>query len=286
MSEAGFWEHGGVRYGVRRWTDAGDAGAPLVLVHGFAQSAASWDEIAANLATDRSVYALDLVGHGVSDCPDDASAYALDAQAEALLAFLAEIPGRPAVVGYSMGGRVALAAATREPRAFTAGARALVLEAAGLGPASPEERGAATARDAANAAKLRASGVPAFMDVWERLPLFATQRDLPAATRACLRAGRLDNDAEALARTFEHAGQHAMPSRERTLKALATLRASGLPVLYLAGERDAKYAALAAELAAANLCTTTIVPDAGHNVHLEAPAAFAQELARFLSAIG
>lgn len=258
---------------------------PLVLVHGFAQSAASWEEVAATLATDRSVYALDLVGHGASDCPDDASTYALDAQAEALLAFLTEIPGRPAVVGYSMGGRVALAAVTRDPRAFAASARALILEAAGLGPASPEERDAAAARDAANAANLRADGVSAFMDVWERLPLFATQRDLPAAIRARLRAGRLDNDAEVLARTFEHAGQHAMPSRERALEALATLRELGLPVLYLAGERDAKYAALAAELAAANLCTTSIVPGAGHNVHLEAPATFAQELTRFLSAI-
>lgn len=285
MSEAGFWEHGGVRYGVCRWSDAGGEGMPLVLVHGFAQSAASWEEVAATLATSRSVYAIDLVGHGTSDCPDDDSAYALDSQADALLAFLTEIPVRPAVVGYSMGGRVVLTAATRDPRAFAARASGLVLEAAGLGPASPEGREAAATRDAANADNLRADGVPAFMDAWERLPLFATQRDLPATTRARIRAGRLDNDAEALARTFEHAGQHAMPSREHTLEALATLRELGLPVLYLAGERDAKYAALAVELAATNLCDTHVVPGAGHNVHLEAPAAFVQELARFLSAI-
>ena len=62
------FEHAGVRYGVRCWGDrsanSGSSayGAPLVLVHGFAQSVASWDEVAGRLARDRAVYALDLVG--------------------------------------------------------------------------------------------------------------------------------------------------------------------------------------------------------------------------------
>lgn len=226
--------------------------APLILLHGFAQSSASWDAVARKLAaTGRPIYALDLVGHGESERPADACAYALDAQGEALLSFarmVADREGaRPAVLGYSMGGRVTLAALRRDPRAFAA----VVLEAAGFGPATQAERDAATERDAACAARLRADGLEAFMDFWEQLPLFASQRDLPPDVRERLRAGRMANDAEALARTFEQAGQHVMPSRAETLETLDVLRAGDTPLLYLAGERDEKYRALAAQAAEA-----------------------------------
>ena len=168
--------------------------APLILLHGFAQSSASWDAVARKLAaTGRPIYALDLVGHGESERPADACAYALDAQGEALLSFarmVADREGaRPAVLGYSMGGRVTLAALRRDPRAFAA----VVLEAAGFGPATQAERDAATERDAACAARLRADGLEAFMDFWEQLPLFASQRDLPPDVRERLRAGRMAN---------------------------------------------------------------------------------------------
>lgn len=256
--------------------------APLILLHGFAQSSASWDAVARKLAaTGRPIYALDLVGHGESERPADACAYALDAQGEALLSFarmVADREGaRPAVLGYSMGGRVTLAALRRDPRAFAA----VVLEAAGFGPATQAERDAATERDAACAARLRADGLEAFMDFWEQLPLFASQRDLPPDVRERLRAGRMANDAEALARTFEQAGQHVMPSRAETLETLDVLRAGDTPLLYLAGERDEKYRALAAQAAEAG-ATVLIIPGAGHNAHLEAPATFAKEVASFL----
>lgn len=256
--------------------------APLILLHGFAQSSASWDAVARKLAaTGRPIYALDLVGHGESERPADACAYALDAQGEALLSFarmVADREGaRPAVLGYSMGGRVTLAALRRDPRAFAA----VVLEAAGFGPATQAERDAATERDAACAARLRADSLEAFMDFWEQLPLFASQRDLPPDVRERLRAGRMANDAEALARTFEQAGQHVMPSRAETLETLDVLRAGDTPLLYLAGERDEKYRALAAQAAEAG-ATVRIIPGAGHNAHLEAPATFAKEVASFL----
>lgn len=259
-----------------------ESAVPLILLHGFAQSSASWNATASELAaTGRPVYALDLVGHGGSERPANPRAYALDAQGEALLAFarlIADVEGvRPSVLGYSMGGRVTLAALHRDPRAFSA----VILEAAGFGSATQAEREAAAKRDAACATRLRADGLEAFMDFWEQLPLFASQRDLPPDVRERLRAGRMANDAEALARTFEQAGQHVMPSRAETLETLAVLRAGGTPLLYLAGERDEKYRALAAQAAEAG-AVMRVVPGAGHNAHLEAPAAFVQEVSLFL----
>lgn len=280
--------HDGVRYGMARWgaPDAAPA-TPLILLHGFSQSAASWDDVAVQLGATRPVYALDLVGHGASDRPDNPEAYALDAQGAALCAFahhVAAVEGaRPAVLGYSMGGRVTLSALSGDPHAFSA----VILEAAGLGPASPADRTAAAERDARCAARLRVDGLAAFMDFWEQLPLFATQRTLPADVRERLHAARMANDAEALARTFEHAGLHVMPDRAAnlaTLAALASSSAQPLPLLYLAGEHDQKYRAQAHDFAAATHAATCIVPGAGHNTHLEAPAAFVREVQAFLSA--
>ena len=280
--------HDGVRYGMARWgaPDAAPA-TPLILLHGFSQSAASWDDVAVQLGATRPVYALDLVGHGASDRPDNPEAYALDAQGAALCAFAHHVAAvenaHPAVLGYSMGGRVTLSALSGDPHAFSA----VILEAAGLGPASPADRAAAAERDARCAARLRVDGLAAFMDVWEQLPLFATQRTLPADVRERLHAARMANDAEALARTFEHAGQHVVPDRAAnlaTLAALASSHAQPLPLLYLAGEHDQKYRAQAHDFAAATHAATCIVPGAGHNTHLEAPAAFVREVEAFLSA--
>lgn len=299
----GFFQHDGVRYRFAVWESEAAEAAPVVLLHGFAQSTASWDGVAEPLSCTRPVVALDLVGHGGSDRPEGAAAYTLEAQGEMLLAFLASALGeagpaapggpdgrfaalmqgcrKPVVVGYSMGGRVALAAACRHPEAFARRVGGLVLESAGLGPVDEHEREDAAERDARNAAALRRDGLSAFMDAWERLDLFATQRDLPASARERMRASRLANDAEALARTFEHAGQHAMPARVDALAVLASLRVSGAPVRYIAGALDVKYRTLAEGLEDEGLCEVRIVAGAGHNVHLEAPAAYLRALEGF-----
>lgn len=259
-------------------TDDAASAPPLVLLHGFSQSADTWEDVAPLLARDRVVHALELVGHGGSDRPAEAAAYALEAQAALLSAFLRQVGAvhRPIVVGYSMGGRVALVAACDDPRPFGA----LVLEGAGLGPATPGERTAAAERDAGNAARVRTEGVEAFMNDWEALPLFATQRSLPASVRGRVRGGRLSNDAEALARTFERAGQHVMPDRDRVLR---VLEEGGLPLLFIAGEHDRKYRLLAESLSSLPHAETRIVADAGHDTHLENPSAFVSVLSSFLS---
>ena len=157
---------------------------------------------------------------------------------------------------------------------------ALVLESAGLGPADAASREALRERNFAWAARVRGEGVSAFMSWWEALPLFESQRNLPVDQRERLRAGRLANDTESLALSFERAGAHAMSSQGESIRTLCELAAKGIPVSYLAGELDAKYckvlADLRAEFRGAVLCR--VVPAAGHNIHLEQPEVFASIL--------
>ena len=118
----------GMRFGVKAWRASasgarkgGVLSAPIVLVHGFAQQASTWDKVALSLSrAGVECFAFELAGHGKSARPtvDDVpgcEAFDLDFQAQALLAFceaVAHVAGRlPVLVGYSMGGRVALQAA-------------------------------------------------------------------------------------------------------------------------------------------------------------------------------
>lgn len=118
----------GMRFGVKAWRASasgarkgGVLSAPIVLVHGFAQQASTWDKVALSLScAGVECFAFELAGHGksahptVGDVPGR-EAFELVFQAQALLAFceaVAHVAGRlPVLVGYSMGGRVALQAA-------------------------------------------------------------------------------------------------------------------------------------------------------------------------------
>jgi pimeloyl-ACP methyl ester carboxylesterase len=112
-----------VRLHVLAWNDArlADGGAaPIVLLHGGGANAHWWDHLAAPLARDRAVYALDFRGHGDSDYPSERRVGAFNDDLEALIAWL----GRADVVlvGHSLGAAVALDHASR-----FAATRALVL---------------------------------------------------------------------------------------------------------------------------------------------------------------
>jgi pimeloyl-ACP methyl ester carboxylesterase len=91
----------------------GDAPPDLVLLHGGAQNAHTWDTVA--LALDRPLVAIDLPAHGHSDGPRggfaDPSANAEDVAA----AMRALAPEARAVVGMSLGGLTALGLAARAP---------------------------------------------------------------------------------------------------------------------------------------------------------------------------
>ena len=90
-------------------------GRPLVLVHGFGGSSYTWRSLAPLLQDDCTVYALDLLGFGLSDKPPDGE-YALDAQAELVVDFMKELQISSAVlIGHSMGGVIAAKAAAQNP---------------------------------------------------------------------------------------------------------------------------------------------------------------------------
>ncbi len=252
-------------------------GPPLVLLHGFTGSTATWAPIARALSTRFLTVAIDLLGHGRSDAPGDPERYGIERSAADLLAVLdrLELP-QVSVLGYSMGGRLALFLASAAPERV----RALIVESASPGIAGEADRQVREAQDAALAASIEREGVPAFVDRWERHPLFATQCRLSRATRARLRAQRLVHTAHGLANSLRGMGQGAQPPLHDRLCAIRA------PALVVVGELDAGYCAIGREL-------TRLIPGArfvvaagaGHAVHLEQPETFRRIVSEFLTEV-
>lgn len=275
MAEAGD-EHRDVDVGdgLRLHVRLSGAGAPLVLLHGFTGSGATWDPLRAALDRRHRVATVDLPGHGRSGAPDDPARYALDRFADDLVRVLDVLDMRcVALLGYSMGGRAALRVALRHPGRV----QSLVLESTSPGIGDPAQRASRLAADRALAARIERDGVTAFVHDWERLPMWESQRGMPDVTRAALRAQREANVAGGLANSLRGAGSGVdTPVLDR----LGDLRA---PTLVLAGALDAPYVAHADEMARRLPASTlAIVPDAGHAVHLERPSAFAAAVSAFL----
>jgi len=88
------------------------SGEPLVLLHGMGHRRQAWYPVLGRLAAERTVYALDLPGHG--DSPPlgagaGAGRSAVEAMAAAVVAFLdAHGLDRPHLAGNSLGGSLAL----------------------------------------------------------------------------------------------------------------------------------------------------------------------------------
>jgi 2-succinyl-6-hydroxy-2,4-cyclohexadiene-1-carboxylate synthase len=260
----------GINYGVRV---AGD-GPALLLLHGFTGSSSTWQPHVAPLAGTRRVIAIDALGHGDSAAPANPKRYGVDHAVRDVLAVLDKLEaGDVTLLGYSMGGRLALHVALAAPERV----RALVLESASPGIIHATEREARARDDEALAEAIEREGVAAFVARWEALPLFASQASLPAEARDGLRAQRRANSAMGLANSLRGMGAGTIvPLWER----LGEIR---MPVLLIAGALDTKYVTIARDMARRLPdALLDVVAHAGHAVHLEQPDIFDHTINRFL----
>ena len=263
--------------GLRLHVAIAGTGTPLVLLHGFTGSSDSWAPLRGQLAAEHTTVSVELPGHGRSTVPDDPARYALPRFADDLLRVL-DLLGlaRVAMLGYSLGGRAALSFALHHSGRVAA----LILESASPGIADEAERAQRAAADAALADDIERNGIEAFVARWEALPLWETQRRLPADVRARLRAQRLGNRPRGLAQSLRGSGAAAEAS------VLSRLGALDVPTLLVVGALDTKYVALGEQMAGTIPgARLAVVDGAGHAVHLERPAALAALVLEFLRGV-
>jgi len=268
----------GVHLGVVQCGAKNVAHATLVLLHGFTGSALAWRPIITGLAaTGLHIVACDMLGHGLSDAPANAGRYSMQHCQEDILTVLQTLgiePGEAILLGYSMGGRIALYAA------FSSYFRALILESASPGLATFAERQQRRASDEALATRIEQDGIEAFINYWEQIPLFASQQRLSAQQRQALHTQRLNNSVQGLANSLRGVGTGMQPELYTRLPTL------NLPLLLLAGELDSKFCAIAQHMATQlPQVRLQIVLDAGHSIHLEQPEVFVAQVSEFCASV-
>lgn len=252
-------------------------GDPVVLFHGFTGSSANWHGLTEILNPHYQVIAVDLPGHGRTDAPEVVSQYAMANVAADLVELIIRLNASPAhLLGYSMGGRLALYMAIQHPHV----ASALVLESASPGLAEAIERERRRDQDDALATRIEAEGVSEFVDYWESLPLFSTLNRLTPDSRDAIRAQRLANTAHGLSNSLRGMGTGVQPSLWDRLTELK------VPVLQITGGLDEKFVAINRQMAK-RIPTSQleIVPNAGHTVHREQPDEYSRLVLEFLNRI-
>jgi 2-succinyl-6-hydroxy-2,4-cyclohexadiene-1-carboxylate synthase len=220
------------------------------LLHGFTQTAACWGPFADELSTTHSLVAIDLPGHGGSG--------EVRADLSQTTELIASSIDQSIVIGYSLGGRVALHLALRHPELVE---RLVIIGATG-GLDSEEERKQRRAADELLADHLEDIGVDAFLDEWLSQPMFSS-----LSAEQSFRELRATNSAAGLASSLRLSGTGTQESLWDRLGELT------MPVLIIAGANDEKFTHLGHRLVESigTNASIALIDNAGHSAQLENP---------------
>ncbi|OKL36174.1 2-succinyl-6-hydroxy-2,4-cyclohexadiene-1-carboxylate synthase [Domibacillus mangrovi] len=228
---------------------------PVLFLHGFTGSSLTWHDMT-ELIPCHAVTP-DIAGHaGSKRMP-----VSLEQEAKEWKQFMND-EGFDSfhVVGYSMGGRLALAMALLFPESICS----LVLESASPGLKTEKERAERRASDEKLAQQIEQEGMESFINYWENMPMFESQKSLPESIRRQVRYERMDQSEKGIASSLRGMGTGSQSSYWHRLHELT------MPVLLLTGTLDLKFTNIAR-------CMKTIIPNckwiefdgAGHALHVE-----------------
>jgi 2-succinyl-6-hydroxy-2,4-cyclohexadiene-1-carboxylate synthase len=264
----------------RIWYETrGDASDdPVVLLHGFTGTHRTWDRLSERLAQGRFLVLPDLPGHGRSGTSSSRLEMGVRPTSGAIAEVMRVAAGvggkrKAALLGYSLGGRVALDLACKRQELLSC----VILEGASPGIERDDEREERRAKDDALADEIERRGLGWFVDYWQDTALFATQKRLPPAAFQGVRLDRLSNSARGLAMSLRGAGAGEMAPLWRAIERLR------IPVLLVVGKGDRRYADIG-EVMRRRIPGSLLaeVEGAGHCPHLEKPEEFADLVERFL----
>lgn len=247
----------------------------LLILHGFLGSHQDFTHLLPTFSQYFYCIVPDLPGHGQTKTQTDS--YTFPKTADTLLALLRCLNiQKTHLLGYSMGGRLALHLVCEFPECFVR----VVLESASPGLRTVEERARRRVSDGVIAHRLQTTPLPIFLDQWYRNPLFASLQQYPDKYAAMLRRRECNKPTE-LAQALEGLGTGQQTSLWNALETLTQ------PLLLVVGSLDDKFVAINCEMLAragdGYGCKLEMIENCGHNLHLEAPTVYACTVLLFLN---
>ncbi|MBH8552554.1 2-succinyl-6-hydroxy-2,4-cyclohexadiene-1-carboxylate synthase [Nostocaceae cyanobacterium CENA357] len=249
---------------------------PLIMfLHGFMGNINEFDEAIKLLDDDFSYLILDLPGHGKTQVIGGDEYYTMVNTAHALINLLDELNiSKCFLVGYSMGGRLALYLALNFPERFYK----VVLESASPGLVTAAERLERVKRDAQIARKLKRSSAKndffTFLLNWYNQPIFGSIKNHPQFDQ--MLEIRLQNNPIELAKSLQFMGTGSQPAL------WGKFTENTQPLLLIVGEYDQKFIKINTEMAKkCEVANLKIIDDSGHNTHFENTCKFVQYIKDF-----
>ena len=246
-------------------------GEPLVLLHGFTGTGNTWETFSEKWSKFFKVIMIDLPGHGKTNVK---SPRTMEQFCQDLKLLLDQLKIKKThLLGYSMGGRAALSFALNYPDYV----QSLILESASPGLKTGEERRKRREADALLAEQIMVNGIEGFTYYWENIPLFETQKHLPAHIKKVIRHERLSQLPEGMAESLLYMGTGSQPSWWDKLVEVT------IPVLLVVGSLDKKFIRINQEMKKLlpNAELVTVVKS-GHAVHVEQVEKFDKIVMEFL----
>jgi 2-succinyl-6-hydroxy-2,4-cyclohexadiene-1-carboxylate synthase len=236
-------------------------------------STKDWGPVMDRLADACCCIAIDLPGHGQSTGLEEADAYTFSGAAAGVVQVIKETRVNSAtLVGYSMGGRIALYVAMHYENACSK----LVIESAGAGISEDSERKRRLAADRGRAKELAQGRFEDFLRTWYCQPIFQTVAEDSERLEVLIQQ-RLLNDPKELARAMSGLSLGVQPSLWHQLPELF------IPVLLIAGDKDSKYKDIVQSMGELMpRGRVVIVSGAGHNVHQEQPVLVSDRIKEFV----
>ncbi|MCE2683978.1 MAG: 2-succinyl-6-hydroxy-2,4-cyclohexadiene-1-carboxylate synthase [Verrucomicrobiae bacterium] len=243
--------------------------ATILACHGFTGEGADFEPLRAVLPPGHALLAPDFPGHGSRCRQRTPSDYSLAAHLDILDESARNAAEPVTLLGYSMGGRIALHWALANPGKC----HQLILVGASPGLPTEAERAERAYADDSVAKYLRTQGLPAFYKYWHNQPFFKTLLALPAARLEPILSRRHQNDPEGLALSLEHVGTGRLSSLWERLRELTG------PVDLVTGEHDPKFTEIARRMGERMpKARLSVIEGCGHAIHLERPDDLVQVL--------
>ncbi len=247
----------------------------LLFLHGFMGDSRDWLPITQHFEKDYYCVMPDLPGHGKNLNLRIDQVLGYNSLAKGLLSLLEIIHAdQVTLIGYSMGGRIALYFALQHAKKV----RHLILESAHPGLVDPQARTHRAQDDLQRAVQIEEYGIESFVDHWYQMEFFGTLEQQPEAF-AVMKTARKENDARWMAKVIRELSPGIQPALWDQLSDL------NRATLLIAGARDSKYTRIVNKTAEKiSQASVSLIPNVGHNTHFEAPKVFCTQIAIFLGA--